>query len=320
MSEAAIGVGVAGLGAIGRVHAENLRCRVSGARLIGVADVVESTACEAGRDLGVDWSTSFERLISDPRLDAVVIATPASTHFDLVERAACARKHVFCEKPLGDDAAGAAIAVDCTHRAGVLLQVGFQRRFDPDFVAIHRRLASGSVGPVRIYRSRMRNEAPPPAPPGERRLLVDAACHELDAARWLAGEVEEVAVISDDAVDSAVLALRFAGGAIGAAELTYLGGYGFDCGCEIVAEHATVRVDGSERGVPRTFLERFGAAYRLELAGFAHAVRTGTEPRVTGEDGLAAVVLCEAAERSRVERRCVAVKSEVSPEPRAIPG
>jgi myo-inositol 2-dehydrogenase / D-chiro-inositol 1-dehydrogenase len=333
---AKVGVGVIGLGTIGRVHATNLAVGVPRARLVEVADSDERTAREAGEELGVDWSSSVDRLLASRAIDALVIATPPRSHAALIHAAAHAGKAIFCEKPFAADPHSARAAVDAARQAGTILQVGFQRRFDPDFADARRRLESGELGRTRLYFSSMRSEAPPSLralESGEHRLLFDAACHELDAARWLIGEVEELTVLGGaQPLASAILTLRFTDGTLGSIDLTYVSGYGFDCRCEVVAERASLRVGSppaagpeilaaglASRGVARTFLDRFREAYRLELAGFLDALDAGRPPPVTGEDGVAAQILCAAAERSYAERRPVRVTAEAVREPRALP-
>jgi predicted dehydrogenase len=321
MTPARVRVGVAGLGAMGRFHVESLASGIPRARLVHVADTDAATARRVGEELGVGWSTSVQSMV-EHAVDAVVIATPRDCHASQIEVAAHAGKAIFCEKPLAGGTAAACTAVDSAQRAGVILQVGYQRRFDPAFASAHRRIRSGELGPAGLYLSSMRSPCPPPQEAlssGEFRLLVDAGCHELDAARWLMGEIAELAVVAyTNPPSCALLTLTFASGALGGIDLTYLAGYGFDCRCEIVAERATLRigtraVDEPEvlaagslsRRLEGSYLDRFREAYRLELVSFVDAILTGTPPVVTGQDGLAAQALCDAAEVACAERRSV---------------
>src|SRR5690242_16591006 len=130
-----IRVGVAGLGRLGQLHASNLAERVASAELVRVADAVEEVARSTGERLGVAWSTRFDDLLRDPAVDAVVIVSPTGLHAEQVELAARAGKQVFCEKPISLDRERAERAVAVAREAGVKLQIGFQRRFDPDFAA-----------------------------------------------------------------------------------------------------------------------------------------------------------------------------------------
>ena len=321
MAEATVRIGVAGLGTIGRVHAGNLRGRIPGACLARVADTVEDALTLAA---GVPGSTAYDDLLADPRVDAVLIATPPSTHAEMVRQAAAAGKHVFCEKPLALEIRDGEAALAAVERAGVVLQLGFHRRFDRDFADARARIARGELGEIRTFFGSMRDQHPPPVGAlraREQTLIHDAACHDFDAARWLVGEIEEVTtrgaalasteIAEAGEVDHAVTLLRFAGGALGIVENSLASGYGFDCRCEITGSQATLRVDrphltaverldggGSRFLRTSTFLQRFEDAYRHELEAFAAAV-TGERPvEVDGADGLAAVVLANAAELS----------------------
>jgi predicted dehydrogenase len=320
----AVQVGVVGLGTIGRVHATNLAGRIPNARLARVADVSGSVVGTVREQLDVPASTAFDDLLEDARVVAVVIATPPSTHPELVERAAAAGKHVFCEKPLALDIEAAERALAAVRRSGVLLQLGFHRRFDRDFADARARVERGELGEVRTFFTSMRDMRPPPIAAlrsGEQTLLHDTTCHDLDAARWLVGEVGEVTARGAalalpeleelGQVDHAVALLRFESGALGIVENSLASGYGFDCRCEITGSEGTLRIDrpqasavewlGPGRGgfrLTATFLQRFADAYPRELEAFAAAVAGTGRVEVSGEDGLAAVVLAHAAERS----------------------
>jgi len=272
----------------------------------------------------VPTSGSYADLLEDANVDAIVIATPAAAHPGMVELAAAAGKSILCEKPLALEIAAAESAVAAANRAGVLLQIGFHRRFDADFRLAKARVERDELGVIYSYSGSMRDIEPPEPDPswGDRQaLLHDSACHDLDAARWLVGEIDEIttvgATLSSEAVrragqiDHAILALRFENGSVGVIDSSLASGYGFDCRCEIVGSKATIRIDnpytsnvewltdrrtGFQR--TRTFLDRFERTYPNELDAFVEAVRCGADPLVSGEDGLAAVVLTIAAERS----------------------
>jgi predicted dehydrogenase len=321
VANADVRIGVAGLGTIGRVHVRNLQGHIPSARLARVVDSAQEALAPA---TGIPASKDFGDLLADPRVDAVLIATPPSTHAEMVRQAAGAGKHVFCEKPLALEIADAEAALAAVEDAGVLLQIGFHRRFDRDFVDARARIARGDLGDIRSFFGSTRDMRPPPVEAlrsGEQTLVHDTACHDFDAARWLVGEIDEVttrgaALASPEIweageIDHAVTLLRFAHGALGIIENSLASGYGFDCRCEITGSDATLRVDqphlsgverldggGSRFARAPTFLERFEGAYRHELAAFAAAVAGDRQVEVDGEDGLAAVVLANAAEVS----------------------
>lgn len=328
-------VGVAGLGRMGSLHARNLAGRIPGARLTRVVDADPGRAAAVGAALAVPTSTDFADLLA-PDVDAVVVATPTPLHAEQAEAAAQAGKHVFCEKPVSLDLARTYAVTDAVRAAGVHLQVGFHRRFDPDYRAAHERVVRGALG--RLYRfGCTHREARPPSfdyLAGSGGLFLDATLHDFDLARWFGGEVEEVTVLagalSDPAfaaigdVDNALVTLRFASGALGVIDNSRTAGYGYEVSSELMGESATLRVGhrprlaveilGAEALVGdkhfQDFVERFEAAYQLELDAFVAAVRLDQEPEVGGEDAAAACALALAAGRSLREGRSVAVRGE----------
>jgi myo-inositol 2-dehydrogenase/D-chiro-inositol 1-dehydrogenase len=296
---------VVGLGRIGQLHAANLAGRVPRAELAGVVDTLEAVARAVGERHGVRWSTSLDELL--PNADGVVIAAPSSLHVELVERAAAAGRQVFCEKPLGFGVEAATRAVAVAQRAGVALQVGFQRRFDPGWLAL--RASLGELGELALLRSSHRNAVSPPRELGD--LFVDMAVHDLDAARWLAGEVVELRAL--ERAGTATIALRFESGALGLIDLSRRAGYGFECSAELVGARATARTghavavellrDGAVRSpLPADHAQRHEAAYVAELEHFA-AVALGAAPAgARGEDAVAALKLALLARRSAETR------------------
>ena len=289
---------VVGLGRIGRLHAANLASR---ARLAGVVDAVESVARAVGDRHGVPWSTSLDELL--PRARGVVIAAPTALHAELVSRAAAAGVDVFCEKPLGFTVDEARRAVEAAR--GVRLQVGFQRRFDPDWLALAGTLRSGSLGDLTLFRCSHRNRAEPSGSLGD--LFVDVAVHDLDAARWLGGEVAELHAW--ERPGAACISLRFESGALGLIDVSRRAGYGFECSAELVGTGATMRLgrtSGTEllrhghalSPLPGDHAERHAAAYAAELEDFAKVMAGADSHGADGEDAVAALRLALLARRS----------------------
>jgi predicted dehydrogenase len=306
-------VAVVGLGRIGRLHAENLATRIGSAELVAVADAVEDLARNIAAALGVAWWTSLEELLSDTAVDGVVVAAPSELHPELVKLVAAANAHVFCEKPLGVDAGACAEAVGATRAAGVRLQVGFQRRFDPDWRALKAALDEGALGTLELLRCSHRNASPPEAVAQLGNVFVDMASHDLDAARWLAGEVSEVyACTGSGDGATAALALGFEGGGLGLIDVHRRVGYGFECSAELVGSDATMRCGYHERrggtellrdgrasaSLARSHAQRHRAAYLAELEHFCEVALERCVPEVGGEDALAALRLAELAARS----------------------
>ena len=303
---------MAGLGAIGLLHARHLAYQVCGARLACVVDQDRELAEAAGSELGVPSSTSFEATLEDPDVAAVVIATPSPLHAEMVEQAARAGKHVFCEKPLSLDVASGERASATAASAGVSLQVGFQRRFDTGFVEARRRIAAGELGDVLLLRISHRNRVPPHEGPLSGRLgspFVDMTIHDFDTALWLAGQVSELSAFAS--TDSTLAVLRFESGALGVIDNTRRAGYGFECAAELVGTRSTLRVGDRTRAggveqltaggaltrLPADHIERHRAAYLEEMRHFVACVRSGATPAVGGAEASAALALSLAAER-----------------------
>ena len=302
---------MAGLGAIGLLHARNLT-QIRGAEVALVMDQDPALAGAAAGELRTAWSESFENVLADPDLAAVIIATPTPLHARMVEQAAAAGKHVFCEKPLSLDPESGRRATHAAEAAGVALQVGFQRRFDPDFQAVRALVEAGELGDMKLVRITHRNRVPPRTGALESRLgsiFVDMTIHDFDTARWLAGEVEEVSAFTSSGTQ--VVVVRFASGALGVIDNTRAAAYGFDCAVELMGERSTARIGSSfatpsvERltpagrvsGLPADHLQRHRSAYLEELRHFVACVRSGSRPAVGGADSVAALELSLAAER-----------------------
>ena len=306
------GVAVAGLGAIGLLHARHLAHQVCGARLARVVDQDRELAEAAAGELDVPSSTSFEAALEDPALEAVVIATPSPLHAEMVEQATRAGKHVFCEKPLSLDVPSGKRATAAAASAGISLQVGFQRRFDADFVEARRRIAAGELGDVLLLRISHRNRVPPHAGPLGGRLgspFVDMTIHDFDTALWLGGPVREVSAFAG--TDTTLVVVRFESGALGVIDNTRRAGYGFECAAELVGTHSTLRfgdrvrtggverltADGALTQLPADHIERHRSAYLEELRHFVACVRSGGSPAVGGAEASEALALSLAAER-----------------------
>src|SRR5215213_316324 len=329
-------VGLVGLGRMGSVHAANLAGRIPGARLVRIVDAAEDVACEnAARLGGMGWSTRYEDLLEDPEVEAVVVASPTPLHAEMAEAAAAAGKHVFCEKPVSLELDRTQQVNEAVREAGVKMQVGFHRRFDPDYRAARQKISAGHIGEVYLFRTSLRDMRSPGFDyiKGSGGFFADVTVHDFDAARWLIGEITEVtaagAALSDPGfeeagdIDNAVVTLRFASGALGVIDNSRAAGYGYECSSEIMGSKATLRLDNHRRASVETltpdsshhdyvsdFVERFADAYAAGLESFARAVREDRDPEVSGADAAAAFVLAKAAERSHREGRTVRLTNE----------
>jgi myo-inositol 2-dehydrogenase/D-chiro-inositol 1-dehydrogenase len=285
--------------------------------------------------LDVPWTSSYDEVLGDLAVDAVVIATPTPLHAEMIERAAAAGKHVFCEKPLSLEPSRDAKAVVEAKRAHIKLQVGFQRRFDPDFRLVKAKIDEGIVGDIRFFRATCRDMRAPSLEYLRNcgGIFADVTLHDFDVARWLVGEIVEVyargAALSDPAiaevagdVDNAVVSVKFANGALGLIDNSRASAYGYETSIELMGSRSTLRVGQQAQGVSRVetladasvssdigidFVTRFADGYVAGLAAFVRAIADDVAPSPTGEDGVAAFTLALAAQRSVALNRPVAV-------------
>ena len=315
-----ISVAVLGAGRIGQIHARNVAAHPD-ARLAGVMDVASAAAQGLAQSLG-SQPISLDQAFA---ADALMICTPTPTHADLIERAAASGKAVFCEKPIDLDASRVRACLQTANKAGIPLMIGFNRRFDPSFRTLHDRLRAGEIGRLETLTIISRDPQPPPpsyvASSGG--LFRDMMIHDFDMARFLLGEdPTEVyaigSVLVDKAigdagdVDTAAVLLRTASGAIAQITNSRRATYGYDQRIEAHGATGMLRagnmtattVEFASAGGFVTdpalpfFLERYGAAYRAELDAFLHAIQTAAAPSPTGRDGLAALLLADAATES----------------------
>src|SRR5215216_1635378 len=329
-------VGLVGLGRMGRFHAANLAGRIPQARLVRIADANEKAARDTSEQLGgTEWSTRYADLLEDPEIEAVVVASPTLLHAEMAEAAAAAGKQIFCEKPISLDLERTHAAIEAVRSAGIKMQVGYHRRFDPDYRAAWEKISAGEIGDVYLFRTSLRDMRSPSPEflKGSGGFFADVTLHDFDTARWLTGEIEEVmafgAALSDPGfeeigdVDNALVTLRFAGGDLGVIDNSRVAGYGYECSSEIMGSKGTLRVDNHRRASVETltpdsthqdyvsdFVERFADAYAAGLESFARAVREDRDPEVSGADAAAAFVLAKSAERSHREGRTVRLTNE----------
>ncbi len=336
----AVRVCLIGAGRAGRVHAENLSRYIKGAELVAVVDPAPEARQACARDFDVSGQfTTLEEALTETELDAVVITTPTFTHCRLATTATRAGKHVFCEKPMALTLAECDEMIRSAKDAGVTLQIGFMRRFDPAFAAAQARIESGEIGRPMILKTHTRGPGLPPPWARDLKtsngLLAEVTSHDWDTLRWLSGsdyrrvyaEVanfkgEERGVHTEHFYDNAVVAVRLASGALGTLDGTCPADYGYDARVEIVGEKGLLQIGelkgdallvctDRERGlvqpVTRTWPQRFAWAYLNEMRHFVTCVREGTAPRAGGLDGRWAVAGVLAATRSFLEERPVSL-------------
>jgi myo-inositol 2-dehydrogenase/D-chiro-inositol 1-dehydrogenase len=328
-----VAVGLLGAGRIGKIHGETLATRVPGARLAAVADI----SLPAAELLGAQWNVptvvaDYHAILDDPAIDAVAICTATDTHARIMQEAAAAGKHIFCEKPIALDLATIDAALATVAQAGIKLQIGFNRRFDPNFRKVRELVVTGKVGQPHILRITSRDPAPPPMEYVQVSggIFLDMTIHDFDMARYLIGsEVTQVfaagGVLVDPAIkaagdiDTAVTTLWFANGTIGTIDNSRRAVYGYDQRVEVFGSEGMVAVsnntpdthmysnqDGAHAANPLYFfLERYSESFVEEMRAFVRSIQTDAAPLVTGSDGRIAVVIGLAALRSLREQRPV---------------
>ena len=326
-------IGLIGAGRIGRIHAGNIARHIPQARLSRVVDIAPAAAAEWARGLGIPQvSAEVKDILGDPDLQAVVICSSTATHADLVVRAAESGKHVFCEKPLDTTPQGARRAMAAVEKAGVKLQVGFNRRFDHNFARVREMVKAGSVGQPHIVRITSRDPAPPSAEyvKVSGGIFLDMTIHDFDMARFLSGaEVTEVyargAVLVDPAigaagdVDTAIITLRFDNGCLGVIDNSRSAVYGYDQRVEVFGSMGSASCSNDTATTVSLatkltistdkplyfFLERYRQAFIDEMTVFVDAVQSSGPVPVGGNDGLQALLIALAAGKSLRENRPV---------------
>lgn len=325
-----------GAGRIGKLHAETIAFRIPEATLAAITDVQRDAAEAVARRCAIPRvAADVNEILPDPGIDAVLICSPTNTHADLLIEAARAGKHVFCEKPIDHSIEKVDRALSEVKKAGVKLQVGYNRRFDPNFARVRRAIVSGEIGTPHLMHIISRDPAPPPISyiKDSGGLFLDMTTHDFDMARFLIGdEVTQVyaaAGVRVDPrigeagdVDTAVIVLHFANGAIGTIDNCRKAPYGYDQRVEVLGSEGAIAIENCypnyavistaesvRRDLPLNFfLDRYTESFENELRTFAEAILNDRPTPVTGMDGRAPVVMGLAARKSYDEHRPVQIE------------
>ena len=332
MATGTIGVAFLGVGRMGETHLRNL-VGLSGVRVVATADP-NREAAERGKAISSAEValTDIEKAITHPGVDAVVIVTPTETHARLIELAVNAGKAVFSEKPIALDLSETTRVVRLAQERGASVQIGFMRRFDPGYARAKARIEAGELGKLETFRALSRDTYPPSLNflKSSGGLFLDMAVHDLDLARFLVGEVEEVqawgAVLIDDRfsqagdVDTAMTLLRFENGVLGVTETSRRSNWGYDIRTEVAGAVGKVIVEAPQK-TPllfarefsstfdhfENFPDRFEKAYQLQLQSFFKNLQEGKRPSPGPEDALETLRLAIAVTKSWKERRPVKI-------------
>lgn len=326
-------IGVIGAGRIGKIHAETIATRLPQAELAAVADIYLPAAQETGEAFQTPIIVAdYHVILTDPDIEAVAICSDTNTHAQIIQEAAAAGKHIFCEKPIDHSLAKIDAALTAVAQAGVKLQIGFNRRFDPNFRKVRQMIVDGKIGQPHILRITSRDPAPPPIEyiKVSGGIFLDMTIHDFDMARYLIGsQVTEIfaagGVMVDPAIgeagdlDTVVITLKFANGVIGTIDNSRQAVYGYDQRVEVFGSEGMVAVgnntpdthvhsnaNGVHSSLPLNFfLERYLDSYVIEMQEFVDAVLHDKEPPVIGEDGRIPVVMGLAAQESWQENHPV---------------
>ena len=336
MNKRTLPIGIIGAGRIGNVHTETLAFRLPEAAPLVIADINRAAAEQLAARCGIPGvAASADEILADRRIEAVLICSSTNTHADLIVQAAQAGKHIFCEKPIDLCLSKVDTTLAAVTKAGVKLQIGFNRRFDANFARVRQSVTSGEIGKPHLLHIISRDPAPPPLAyiKVSGGIFLDMTIHDFDMARFLIGdEVEEVyaaaAVLVDPEIgqagdlDTAVITLRFRNGVIGTIDNSRKAAYGYDQRVEILGSDGSVATGncypnqtlistGSaiRRDLPfQFFMDRYTESFANELRAFVLAVLEDRPTPVTGIDGRAALRMGLAARKSYDERRPVKVK------------
>ncbi len=319
-------VALFGAGRIGRIHGSNIAA-LPGVKLKYVCDPFGDNAAQLAQQLGAQVGTP-EAVFADPSIEVIAVGAPTDTHSDLITRAAAAKKHIFCEKPIDLSVPRAVACAEAVKAAGIACMLGFQRRFDPTFNEAKERLARGEIGKPEMLVVTSRDPGAPPAQylKGSGGIFRDMLIHDFDIFRWiLCGDGDEadtlyatgsvlvdpeIAKVPD--IDCSVVTIRTRQGRLAQINTSRRAAYGYDqrfevlgslgmlqCGNHKPSEVVQSDANGVRADKPENFfLQRYREAYRLELTHFFDCLATGKPFRTTIEDGVAAQKLADAAAQS----------------------
>ncbi len=333
MAQRQLNLGVIGAGMIGKVHAENLAFRIPETKLSIIADVNYASASDLAERLRVPKAVAdYHEILTDPSIDAVAICSSTNTHAQIICEAAQAGKHIFCEKPISYDLKKIDEALALVDKSGVKLQVGFNRRFDPNFARVRNAIIKGEIGEPHLLHIISRDPEPPTAEYCKTSggIFMDMTIHDFDMARYLVGcEVTEIyasgGVRIDPEIgkvgdlDTVLLMLIFEDGTLGTIDNSEKATYGYDQRVEVFGSKGCVQIQNNypnnailsnsqsiQHDLPLYFfVERYTESYIAEMKAFAQAVLEDRPTLVTGRDGRPPVVMGLAARKSYDENRPV---------------
>jgi scyllo-inositol 2-dehydrogenase (NAD+) len=331
-----IRIGLIGAGRMGKVFANTLAFTVAEVNLVAVADPDKATLDEVAARYNIPAKyTDYRALLDSKEVEAVVVTSPTGTHAEVITAAAAAGKNIFSEKPLSQTLEACDSAIAAVQKAGVKLQMGFMRRFDPAYAAAKQQILDGVIGKPVMFKAVSRDPKRTSLEFAKREnsggLILDMGVHDFDLARWLMGS-EVTRVYSEGAciafpelkevgdIDNVVVNLRFASDAVGNIDMSRNAVYGYDIRTEVLGTEGSLWIgylqqtpvlvlnrQGVTHDTVPYFMERFAIAYAEEVRTFVKHIVEDTTPTVTGEDARAATAIGIAATLSLDEGRPVEV-------------
>lgn len=330
-----LNVGVIGLGRIGKLHVHNLFAEIPGIKLTGVSDIIEDSLEEISKKYDIPIvKNDYRYLLDKKEIDAVIICSSTDTHSPIMIEAAQAGKHIFCEKPIALDLKEIDRALSAVKAAGVKLQIGFNRRFDPSFMKAKEMVQSGKIGKPHIVKITSRDPAPPPLDyiKISGGIFLDMTIHDFDMVRYLLDEeVKALMAVGNclvdpdiskyNDIDTAIVTFQYKNSAWGIIDNSRQAVYGYDQRIEIFGSGGCIQVGnkiptevllyGEESAMSDKpvyfFLERYNDAYINEMKHFSECIKNNMNPSVNGYDGKMAVVMGYAAKESFKKGRFVEI-------------
>lgn len=332
-----INIGIVGLGRLGSLYVEYLSHQIPKANVIGIVDAEEEKAIETAGEFGIKhWFTDYRDMFELNNLEAIVIASPTSTHRDVVIDAAEKGLMIFCEKPLSISLDEAVEMKKAVENHGVFFHMGFMRRFDSGYAAAKKRILDGEIGDPIVFKATSRDQERPSLefadPKKSGGLFLDMGIHDFDLARWFMGDVSEVYSIGNrlkypemesiNEIDNAITNLTFESKTLGSVDLSRSGIYGYDINTEILGTEGTIQI-GYLRETPiyvmkknaithdtvPFFMERFEKSYITQLKDFVSKAVSESEPSITIQDGERALLIGHAARASFEEKQPMVINN-----------
>ncbi|MDZ7717202.1 MAG: Gfo/Idh/MocA family oxidoreductase [Balneolaceae bacterium] len=332
-----INIGIVGLGRLGSLYAEYLSYQIPRANVLAVVDADEEKATGTAVDFGIKhWFTDYRDMLELDELQAVVVASPTSTHKDIVIDSAERGLMIFCEKPLSISLEEAIEMKEAVEKKAVFFHMGFMRRFDSGYAAAKKRIINGEIGDPIVFKATSRDPERPSLefadPKKSGGLFLDMGIHDFDLARWFMGDVSEVYSIGNrlkypemesiNEIDNAITNVTFESGTLGSVDMSRSGIYGYDIKTEILGTEGTIQV-GYLRETPiyvmkknaithdtvPFFMERFEKSYITQLKDFVDKAVAEEEPSITIQDGERALLVGHAARSSFEEKQPVVINN-----------